>query len=103
MTNSSYYYENSSSVKHVLDERKLDYMANQYAYIKLFDQDYSTAPMASYRRGAVRLDFGLTTGTVNVFLEHTKQNKAALFQREINMKKTAAIFQHARRQNNLQA
>lgn len=53
--------------------------------------------MASYRRGACRLNFWLTTGTVGSYLDHPRQGKTQLFRRDIDLNYEAeAIFQNPR-------
>jgi len=81
--------------QHALDEHRLDILANQYGYSKL-DTSSSTAPMASYRRGACRLNFWLTTGTVGSYLDHPRQGKTQLFRRDVNLNEADTIFQNPR-------
>lgn len=80
---------------HVLDEYRLDHLAAQYGYAKI-DSSSSTAPMASYRKGAVRLNFWLSTGTVGSYLAHPRQGKTQLFRRNVDMNEAASIFQNPR-------
>ena len=79
----------------ILDEYRLDAIATSNGYSKL-DATSSTAPMASYRRGACRLNFWLTTGTVGSYLDHPRQGKTQLFRRDIGMEEAEAIFQNPR-------
>ncbi|GFH59708.1 hypothetical protein CTEN210_16184 [Chaetoceros tenuissimus] len=78
-----------------LNERDLDRLASMFGYEKL-DTSSSNAPMASYRRGAVRLNFWLTTGTVGSYLEHPRQGKTQLFRREVDINEARKIFENPR-------
>jgi len=79
----------------VLDEAELDALARFHGY-ELLDTSSSTAPMASYRRGAVRLNFWCTTGTVGSYLEHPRQGKTQLFRRNVDLQEARQIFENPR-------
>ena len=80
---------------HVLDEDDLDQLALSNGY-QILDASSSTAPMASYRKGAVRLNFWLSTGTVGSYLEHPRQGKTQLFRRDVTMMEAEGIFVNPR-------
>ena len=65
---------------YVLNESSLDDLADRHGYAKLL---MSLAPVASYRRGACRLVFWLTTGNVGSYLDHPTQGKSLLVRRDI--------------------
>ena len=87
--------DNSSTRGHVLDNNELDQMALSNGY-RILDTSSSTAPMASYRKGAVRLNFWLTTGTVGSYLEHPQQGKTQLFRRDVTMEEAEDLFENPR-------
>mmetsp|Transcript_11192 Transcript_11192/g.15697 ORF Transcript_11192/g.15697 Transcript_11192/m.15697 type:complete len:189 (+) Transcript_11192:106-672(+) len=82
-------------IDHVLEERGLDRLAREYNYEKM-DTSSSDAPMASYKQGAVRLNFWLTTGTVGSYLKHPKRGKTQLFRRNVDMDEARVIFKNPR-------
>lgn len=90
-----YEQSDSSSEDFSLNERDLDRLASMFGYEKL-DTSSSNAPMASYRRGAVRLNFWLTTGTVGSYLEHPRKGKTQLFRREVDINEARDIFENPR-------
>mmetsp|Transcript_5376 Transcript_5376/g.8187 ORF Transcript_5376/g.8187 Transcript_5376/m.8187 type:complete len:87 (+) Transcript_5376:1280-1540(+) len=73
----------------------LDSLATSHGY-EILDASNSTAPMASYRRNAVKLNFWLTTETVGSYLEHPRQGKTQLFRRDIDMDGAGQIFTNPR-------
>ncbi len=80
-----------------LDESDLDYKAETRGWTKLdTDSSAGAAPMASYRKDGVRLNFWLTTGTVGSYLDHPKQGKSQLFRRDIVMGQADALFDNPR-------
>ena len=81
--------------RYALDGKRLDVLANQYVYSKLATSS-STTPMASYLRGACRLNFWLTTGTVGSYIDHPRQRKTELFRRHVKMNEAEAIFRNPR-------
>mmetsp|Transcript_21534 Transcript_21534/g.26429 ORF Transcript_21534/g.26429 Transcript_21534/m.26429 type:complete len:134 (+) Transcript_21534:98-499(+) len=78
-----------------LDRSRLDSFALSYGY-EILDTSSSTAPMASYRRNAVRLNFWLSTGTVGSYLQHPRQGKTQLFRRDVDMNEARQIFETPR-------
>ena len=87
--------DNSSVGKFVLDEKRLDNLANSNGFSKI-DTASSVVPMSSYRKGASRLNFWLTTGTVGSYLEHPRQGKTQLFRRNVGLAEAEAIFHNPR-------
>jgi cold shock CspA family protein len=78
-----------------LNESDLDCKADVHGWEKL-DTVASQAPMASYSRAGVRLNFWLSTGTVGSYLDHPRQGKSQLFRREITMNAADALFENPR-------
>lgn len=78
-----------------LNESELDYMADTRGYDKI-EGVPTQPPMASYRRGDVRLNFWLSTGTVGSYLDHPRQGKTQLFRRKISMSEVSDIFNNPR-------
>ncbi|GFH56309.1 hypothetical protein CTEN210_12785 [Chaetoceros tenuissimus] len=86
--------EDCNKDKYVLCKSKLDSHALSHGY-EVVDTSSSTAPMASYCRGATRLNFWLTTGTVGSYLCHPKRGKTQLFRRDVTMTEAESIFEQA--------
>ena len=80
---------------HVLDRSALDQMARSHGY-QILDTSSSSAPMASYKRQAVRLNFWLSTGTVGSYLDHPRQGKTQLFRRDVTMSEAGGLFANPR-------
>ena len=70
-------------------------MADLYDYEKL-DCSSSTVRMASYRKGAVRLKFWLSIGTVGSYLKYPKRGRTQLFRRDVDMNEADVIFGNPR-------
>ena len=84
-----------------LNESELDYQAETRGWTKLDTTNNSSsttaaAPMVSYKRDDVRLNFWLSTGTVGSYLDHPRQGKTQLFRRDINMSQTSDLFHNPR-------
>jgi hypothetical protein len=80
---------------YVLDRNSLDHLAREYNYT-ILDTSSSTAPMASYSRNAVRLNFWLSTGTVGSYLKHPRRGKTQLFRRNVDVNEAQVIFANPR-------
>lgn len=78
-----------------LNESELDYAAETRGWDKV-ECERSEAPMASYRKDGVRLNFWLSTGTVGSYLDHPTQGETQLFRRGITMQSVAALFDNPR-------
>lgn len=85
----------ASSMHWPLDESELDYLAETRGWQKL-DCASSEAPMASYRRADMRLNFWLSTGTVGSYLDHPRQGKTQLFRRETTMASAKRLLDNPR-------
>lgn len=79
----------------VLNQSELDDMAKSRGW-DILDATSSNAPMASYSKDEVRLNFWLTTGTVGSYLDHPTQGKTQLFRRDIDMSQAPEIFDNPR-------
>eukprot|EP00957_Ditylum_brightwellii_P110453 8423829-Ditylum_brightwellii.AAC.1 len=73
----------------------LDSLVTLHGY-EILDTSNSTAPMASFSRNAVRLNFWLTTGTVESYLQHLRHGKTQLFRRNIYIDEAEQIFTNPR-------
>ena len=78
-----------------LNESDLDYQAETRGW-ETIDTSSTEAPMASYRRDSVRLNFYLSTGTVASFLDHPKQRKSQLFRGSCTMADATKLFDDPR-------
>ena len=87
--------ETSSAQHWPLNESELDYAAETRGWDKI-ECERSEAPMASYKKDEVRLNFWLSTGTVGSYLDHPTQGKTQLFRRDITMSAVAALFANPR-------
>ncbi len=87
--------EKSSAQHWPLNESELDYAAETRGWEKI-ECERSEAPMASYKKDEVRLNFWLSTGTVGSYLDHPTQGKTQLFRRDITMSAVAALFANPR-------
>lgn len=86
----------SSAARHwPLNESEVDNAAETRGWEKI-DCELSEAPMASYKKDGVRLNFWISTGTVGSYLDHPTQGKTQLFRRDIDMCGVAAIFDNPR-------
>jgi hypothetical protein len=73
-----------------LNESELDYMGETRGWTKIKASMYCDAPMASYRRDDIRLEFSLYEGTVASYLDYP--SKTQLFCRELEMSQASALF-----------
>jgi len=79
---------------HVLDRITLDALARSHGYEIL---DFSTATiMAFYKRQAVRLNFCLSTGTVESYVQHKKRGKFKLSEKDVTMEEAWQVFANPR-------
>eukprot|EP01068_Selenidium_serpulae_P004468 Selendium_serpulae@DN3585_c0_g1_i3.p2 len=78
-----------------LDPDELDRLAYEFDFAQL-DSSTSQAPMRAYARGAVRLNFWLTSGTVGSYLEHPRQGHTQLFRRNTTLLGAEAVFRNPR-------
>lgn len=74
-----------------LNESELDYMAEMRGWVKATAGRHSDAPMASYRRDDIHLEFSLPEGTVASYLEHPSKTQL-LDIWELDMSQASAIF-----------
>ena len=79
-----------------LNENKLDYLADQYGYSRLYNHP-SSKPMATFHRGSFRLTFWLTDGKVSLCLQNPRKGMEQLFlQENVHDNETESIFQNPR-------
>jgi hypothetical protein len=77
-----------------LNESELDCMAEMRGWVKVAAGRHTDAPIASYRRDDIRLEFSLSEGTVASYLDHP--SKTQLFLRELAMSQASVIFANPR-------
>jgi hypothetical protein len=86
--------KNSTKASEPLDESKLDHFAKAGGWYKLGTRK-SEAPMASYYGNGMKLDFGLSTGTVGSYRDSRSGPRTEVFRCVIDgIHQAQAIFQN---------
>jgi hypothetical protein len=78
-----------------LNESELDNMGKTRGWTKIKASRYSDAPMASYKRDDICLEFSLFEGTVASYLDHPSKTQLFLREldiRELDMSQASAVF-----------
>jgi hypothetical protein len=73
-----------------LNESELDYIAETRGWVNVSATRHSDAPMASYRRDDILLEFSLSEGTVTSYLDYPSKTQSIL--RGLEMSQASAIF-----------
>lgn len=84
----------------LLNECELDVFASISGWEKV-STDSSKAPMASYKKDDMRLNFWLTTGAVGSYLTHPSQGKAQLFPGDFTQIEANKVSNNPRQQKEL--